>query len=167
MFVRGYVLRLLVGLAVAGLLGACAAGATLSPPPATPAARVAPSVAAVAPTATATPTSASTAAPTCTPTATSAGKDDTAMLQAKLDACVPGGPTCTVRIPAGTYLTKQLLVNGFHGTVAGAGEATTVIQALPGYVVAPGSVLYKPPSPTNPYPYIMTFGGGSDVSSRT
>ena len=41
---RGYGLRLLVGLAVLGLLGGCASSATLSPPPATPAATAAPSV---------------------------------------------------------------------------------------------------------------------------
>ena len=94
---------------------------------------------------------------------TSAG--DTAMLQSKLDTCVPGGPECTVQLPAGTYLTKQLVANGFHGSVVGAGIDKTIIQALPGYVVGgPGYPLNNPPSASNPYPFIMAFGNNSDVT---
>lgn len=64
---RGYGLRLLVSLAVLGLLGGCASSATLSPPPATPAATAAPSVAVATPTVAATPTPTTGASPTRSP----------------------------------------------------------------------------------------------------
>ncbi len=91
------------------------------------------------------------------------GHDDTVALQTALDACVPGGEGCTVRLSAGTYLTKQLAANGFHGTIVGAGEDRTTIQALPGYVVGK-DVWTGPASASNPYPYVLTFGGASDVT---
>ena len=71
-------------------------------------------------------------------------RDDTAALQAALQACVPGGPSCTVRLRAGTYLARQVYANGFHGTVTGAGEDATVVQALPGYVVGKGKASGDP-----------------------
>jgi len=58
---RGYGLRLLVGVAVLGLLGGCASSATVSPPPATPAVTVA------VPTVTAAPTPTTGASPTRSP----------------------------------------------------------------------------------------------------
>ncbi len=95
-------------------------------------------------------------------------RDDTVALQAVLQACVPGGPSCTVRLRAGTYFTRQVYANGFHGTVTGAGEGATVVQALPGYVVgkgkASGDPFAHPPGANWKYPAIMAFGSGSDVS---
>lgn len=90
------------------------------------------------------------------------GAGDTANLQGALDACVPGGPSCIVQLRAGTYLTRQLVANGFHGTIIGAGQNKTIIQALPGYVVG-SNVWTEPASPSNPWPYIMTFARDSDV----
>jgi hypothetical protein len=83
------------------------------------------------------------------------------VLQAALNTCVPGGATCVVRLPAGTYWTKQVVADNFHGSIVGAGEASTIIEALPGYVV--GTVWSEPASASNPWPYILTFGGISDV----
>jgi hypothetical protein len=94
--------------------------------------------------------------------------DDTAALEAALQACVPGGSSCTVRLRAGTYLTRQLFANGFHGTVTGAGQGATIVQALPGYTVARGPASGDPfarsPGASWRYPAIMAFGGASDVS---
>ncbi|MGC8633753.1 MAG: hypothetical protein ACP5VP_03690 [Candidatus Limnocylindrales bacterium] len=94
--------------------------------------------------------------------------DDTAALQAALQACVPGGSSCTVRLRAGTYLTRQLFANGFHGAVTGAGAGATIVQALPGYTVARGPAsgdpFARPPGASWRYPAIMAFGGSSDVS---
>jgi hypothetical protein len=90
--------------------------------------------------------------------------DDTAILQGALNACVAHGPGCTVELGSGTYMTKQLLVNNFSGTIVGHGQTGTVVQALPGYIVGSGPVLNSPPSATNPYPFIMSFGGVSSVT---
>ena len=149
----------LAGTAVT-LLAACAGGGPpashpVTPPPASgPSPFVSPAAEGPA------------ASPSAPPTAiaTQVMQDDTVLLQSKLAACVPGGATCTIRLPAGTFRTRQLSATGFHGTIAGEGIGKTVIQALPGYVVTPGYVLSRPPSATNVYPAILAFGGPSDVT---
>src|SRR5690349_11337843 len=57
--------------------------------------------------------------------------DDTSALQAAFDACVAERPGCTVELAAGTFHTKQLIVRNFHGTLRGAGQAASIIEALP------------------------------------
>jgi hypothetical protein len=91
------------------------------------------------------------------------GVNDTANIQGALNACVAHGPGCTVRLHSGKYLTTQLLVNDFHGTVVGASADATFVQALPNYVVGP-NIFSSPPSATNPYPFVLSFGGVSDVT---
>jgi hypothetical protein len=59
------------------------------------------------------------------------GKDDTANIQAALDACVVKGPGCTVQLHAGRYLTKQVVVYNFRGSFKGMGMDSTTIEALP------------------------------------
>jgi hypothetical protein len=59
------------------------------------------------------------------------GVDDTADIQAALDACVAYGPGCTVQFPAGNYLTKQLVAYNFRGNFKGMGRDHTIIAALP------------------------------------
>jgi hypothetical protein len=58
------------------------------------------------------------------------GSDDTATIQAALDACVKHGPGCSVQLGAGTYKTRQLVANNFRGTFKGAGKDATIIEAL-------------------------------------
>jgi hypothetical protein len=71
------------------------------------------------------------ASPTTVPVPMPNGTDDTANIQAALDACVKHGPSCTVQLGAGTYRTSQLVANGFKGTFKGAGKDQTIIEALP------------------------------------
>ena len=59
------------------------------------------------------------------------GKDDTANIQAALNACLAKGPGCTVQLQAGIYFTKQLVTYNFHGTFRGMGQERTRIEALP------------------------------------
>jgi Pectate lyase superfamily protein len=59
------------------------------------------------------------------------GVDDTATIQAALDAAVASGPGTTVQLAAGRYLTQQLATYNFHGTFKGAGKDKTIIEALP------------------------------------
>ena len=63
------------------------------------------------------------------------GKDDTANIQAALDACVAQGPGCTVQLQAGKYLTRQIVTYNFHGTLKGMGMDRTTIEALPNLTV--------------------------------
>jgi hypothetical protein len=64
------------------------------------------------------------------------GTDDTATIQAALDACVKHGAGCVVSLEAGTYRTSQLVAYDFRGTFKGAGADRTIIEALPDLPVA-------------------------------
>jgi hypothetical protein len=63
------------------------------------------------------------------------GVDDTANIQAALNACVASGKSCTLQLQAGTYHTKQLVTYNFQGTFKGMGQANTTIEALPNLLV--------------------------------
>lgn len=100
------------------------------------------------------------------------GKDDTANLQAALNACVAQGPGCTVQLLAGTYLTKQLVTYNFRGTFKGMGKDRTIIEALPYLPVVlldpiTGGVC-TPNTTTCPWPSLIIFVDGdihvSDLS---
>ena len=63
------------------------------------------------------------------------GVDDTANIQAALDACVSTGRDCTVKLQAGTYHTSQLVEYNFKGALMGMGMNRTTIEALPNLTV--------------------------------
>ncbi len=109
------------------------------------------------------PVTARAASPSGTVAPPPSHRDDTASLQRALQACVPGGTRCVVHLRAGTYLTRQLFANGFHGTIVGAGLGATVVQALPGYRVPSVDPYAHAPSTRNPYPVMLAFGTGSPV----
>jgi hypothetical protein len=67
------------------------------------------------------------------------GSDDTANIQAALDACVARGPGCTVQLQAGRYLSRQLVAYNFRGTFRGMGLDRTTIE-----VIFPLSVTLEP-----------------------
>jgi len=100
------------------------------------------------------------------------GHDDTADIQAAFNACGTS-PGCTVRLVAGTYYTAQITVYGFQGSFLGMGQGVTVIQALPN-LPSPATAYNTPtsdfmtgmPGPTNPWPDLFTFVGGSFSISR-
>jgi hypothetical protein len=90
------------------------------------------------------------------------GTDDTANIQAALDACVEYGKNCTVQLTAGTYLTRQLVEYNFQGTFKGMGKDITVIQALP---YLPVTVDFLQPCQPNTttcfWPTLMIFVDGN------
>ena len=99
------------------------------------------------------------------------GGDDTAAVQAALDACVTFGPGCTVALGEGTFRTQQLLVHDFRGTFRGAGQDVTVLEPFERFTVSQDEVaIGRPPSPDNPWPFHVTFVGGdvtvSDLTFR-
>src|ERR1700693_1565307 len=63
------------------------------------------------------------------------GTNDTANIQAALNACVAQGPDCTVQLREGKYLTKQLVTYNFRGTFKGMGMGRTTVEALPNLTV--------------------------------
>jgi hypothetical protein len=71
------------------------------------------------------------------------GTDDTANIQAALNACVAHGPGCTVQLQAGKYLTSQLVAYNFRGTLKGMGQDKTTIQALPALPVTLPDVFFN------------------------
>ena len=102
------------------------------------------------------------------------GKDDTANIQAALNACVAQGPGCTVQLREGKYLTKQLVTYNFRGTFKGMGMGRTTIEALPHLTVnTPDPVVYGeclPNTTTCLWPSLIIFVDGdidvSDLSIR-
>jgi hypothetical protein len=58
------------------------------------------------------------------------GVDDTANIQAGLNACVAYGRGCTVQLAAGRYLTRQLVTYNFQGTFKGLAKDQTIIEAI-------------------------------------
>ncbi|MGB2675541.1 MAG: hypothetical protein WAN12_00470 [Candidatus Acidiferrum sp.] len=99
------------------------------------------------------------------------GKDDTANIQAALDACVVKGPGCTVQLHAGRYLTKQVVVYNFRGTFKGMGLDSTTIEALPNLPVTSLLVTSCQPNLTNCiWPGLFEFVDGnisvSDLSIK-
>jgi hypothetical protein len=103
------------------------------------------------------------------------GHDDTADIQAAFNACTSSVRTCTVQLEKGTYHTAQVTVNGFQGSFVGAGQGWTVIQALPNlpppgaaYNTASTPFWAGTPGPSNPWPVLFTFVGGTfSVSGMT
>lgn len=99
------------------------------------------------------------------------GGNDTAAVQAALDACVLFGPGCTVELTEGTFRTQQLLTHDFRGVLRGAGRDATILEPFERFRVSSDEVvLARPPSPENPWPFHVTFVGGdvtvSDLTFR-
>lgn len=100
------------------------------------------------------------------------GVDDTATLQAALDAGVASGPGTTVQLASGRYLTQQLATYNFHGTFKGMGKDKTIIEALPKLLVNPDVDFCSSPGfpngTTNRWPSLIVFVDGdirvSDLS---
>lgn len=100
--------------------------------------------------------------------------DDTANIQAALNACVAQGPGCTVQLQAGKYFTRQLVTYNFQGTFKGMGMSSTTIEALPNLLVEIEPVggvsesLCQPNTTTCLWPDLILFVNGdihvSDLS---
>jgi len=92
------------------------------------------------------------------------GKDDTANIQAALDACVVRGKGCTVQLAAGKYLTRQLVTYNFRGTFKGMGKDRTTIEALPNLPVNafnPDNTIWWSPNTTDhTWPDLIMFLDG-------
>jgi hypothetical protein len=93
------------------------------------------------------------------------GTDDTAGIQAALDACVTYGKNCTVQLAAGTYLTRQLVAYNFQGTFKGMGTSKTTIQAIYPLPVNIPDVYYDgecmPDTSTCLWPSLIIFVNGN------
>lgn len=93
------------------------------------------------------------------------GADDTANIQAALDACVAQGPGCTLQLAAGTYLTRQLVAYNFQGAFKGMGRDITRIEALPHLYVNFKQEDIEglcPPDPTSCFwPTVIIFVNGN------
>ena len=99
------------------------------------------------------------------------GVDDTANIQAALDTCVAYGPGCTVKLAAGKYLTKQVVIYNFQGTFKGMGIDSTTIEALPNLPVTNLTVTSCQPNLTDCiWPGLFEFVDGnisvSDLSIK-
>ena len=93
------------------------------------------------------------------------GVDDTANIQAALNACVAFGKNCTVQLAPGTYYTRQLVAYNFHGTFKGLGMDTTTIEALtlPVNFFFDVTNICQPNTTTCLWPTLMVFVEG-DIS---
>jgi len=93
------------------------------------------------------------------------GTDETANIQAALDACVAYGEDCTVQLAAGTYRTSQLVTYNFQGSFKGMGQTKTTIQALPNLLVTLSDALTqgecKPDTKVCLWPSLIIFVDGN------
>ena len=65
------------------------------------------------------------------PSGDTSGATDTPAIQAALNKCTSGDPRCTVQLLSGTYyISSQITVYGFQGSLVGAGQGQTNIVAL-------------------------------------
>ncbi len=98
------------------------------------------------------------------------GGDNTENLQCAFDLGATMGPGVTVRLAAGTFTTEQLVIRNFRGSITGMGQGITILHN-PAYPLPIARTCYdpgacfadEPPSPTNPYPSLVTLLG-TDVT---
>jgi len=97
--------------------------------------------------------------------------DDTDNLQCAFDQATLAGPGAMVRLVAGTYVTRQIVILGFHGVFRGEGADETVVtnpeEPMP---VATTEWFLAPPSANRPWPMLFSALHSaitvSDVSFR-
>jgi len=119
------------------------------------------------------------------PSGDATGATDTPAIQAALNKCTGGDLHCTVQLLSGTYyISSQITVYGFQGSFVGAGQGQTNIIAL-GNMPSPNPAYNIPcvgyptctyttgnpeggvpfwaglPGPSNSWPVLFTFEGGS------
>lgn len=89
-------------------------------------------------------------------TVSASGGEDTAALQCVLDAAIASGESVEIRLGEGTFTTAQLVANGFHGTLRGAGTDATVLTNPDRRLTAmdPGEAI---PTPAAPGPSLLAF----------
>jgi hypothetical protein len=90
------------------------------------------------------------------------GHDDTNDLQTAFNTCTSHGWSCTIQLVKGTYFTAQIATFGFQGSFVGAGQWSTVIQALPDLASPTADPFWAAaPGPANPWPDLFTFVNGA------
>ena len=95
---------------------------------------------------------------------TPSGVDDTAPLQAALDACSAVTVPCRIELSAGIFHTDVLLVRDFRGALVGAGAGMTTIRPLQGIPLRSTAVVFQaPPTIADPYPILLHFAGSTRV----
>ena len=95
---------------------------------------------------------------TRTVTVAPSGGDDTLAIRQAFLTCIAVGPGCTVRLTEGTFVTRQHVIEGFHGAFVGAGSDRTFIEPLaPLYVTDAEMVLMNHPTDEEPWPILFLF----------
>ena len=83
--------------------------------------------------------------------------DDTDNLQCAFDQATLAGPGTTVRLVAGSYITRQIVIRDFHGAFRGQGADETIVtnpeEPMP---VAKTEWYLAPPSPEQPWPMLFS-----------
>jgi hypothetical protein len=85
--------------------------------------------------------------------------DDTARIEAALDACSLPAPACTVRLGPGTFRVGLIVAEEFNGRFVGAGMGATVIEAMPN--IPASFSLLEPYGKSNRLPNLVGFLGGT------
>jgi hypothetical protein len=100
-----------------------------------------------------------------TTTLTPTGGDDTAQLQAALDACSGAALPCHIELAAGIFHTDLLLVQDFRGHISGQGVTRTIVRPLVGERLrSTRRPFLGDPTADQPYPVLIHFANGADVT---
>jgi hypothetical protein len=92
------------------------------------------------------------------------GIDDTANIQCAFDAAVTAKPDKNVQLTAGSFYTKQIAVQDFHGRFTGAGVKKTTVTNISNLSVTP-NFWFTAPSKDNLWPTLFSFVDGDIVIS--
>ena len=106
------------------------------------------------------------------PSGDPSGATDTAAIQEALDLCTSSHSSCRIRLGAGQFWIRQLVAEGFHGSLRGMGVGTSVVSPVEDLPVNPDANMWDSyPTPAgggNEWPLLLTFIGGkvrlSDIS---
>lgn len=94
--------------------------------------------------------------------------DDTARIEAALDACSSPAPACTVTLGPGTFRIGLIVAEEFNGAFVGAGIGRTILEAIAD--IPANFDLLVPYGKSNRMPNLIGFLGGkvmvSDMSIR-
>jgi hypothetical protein len=95
------------------------------------------------------------------------GVNDTANIQCAFDAAKAIRWNKNVRLAPGTFYTRQIAVQNFHGRFAGAGVRKTVVMNIPELTVTP-NFWVSAPAADNLWPTLFSFVDGEiDISDLT
>lgn len=95
------------------------------------------------------------------------GSDDTAQLQAALEACSGVKSKCKISLSEGIFFTDVLLVKNFNGRIVGQGPGRTIIRPVTDRPLRSADIVFQnDPTLEEPYPILIHFSDGGNIELK-